>query len=111
VIFTHHQVGERLTGAVLGDLLAVVEDGGDVGVAERGGVLGLRPEAGHERRVAGVLAAQYLHRHRPVERDVGSPPDLAHATGRDELVELVAVAQAPSSWFDHGDDSSPVRPA
>ena len=56
----HDQVGERLAGAVLRRGLAVVEDGGGVGVAQRGGVLGLGAEAGDERRVAGVLAAQDL---------------------------------------------------
>ena len=62
-----------------------------------------------KRRVAGVLAAEHLHRDRPVQGDVGRPPDLAHAAGGDQLVQLVAVAQAPSSWFDHGGHSSPVR--
>jgi hypothetical protein len=106
----HDQVGQRLAGAVLGYLLAVVEDGGDVRVAERGGVLGLGPEAGDERRVAGVLAAQHLDRDRPVQRDVVSAPHLAHAAGGDQLVQFVTVTQAPSSWFDHGGHSSFIRP-
>ena len=103
----HHQVGQRLAGPVLGGLLAVVEDGRDVGVAQRGRVLGLGPEARQEARVAGVLAAQHLHRDRAVQGGVQPAPDLAHAAGGDHLLELVAVAQAPSSWFDHGGHSCP----
>ena len=47
----------------------------------------------------------------PVQGDVRAPPDLAHAAGGDQLVQLVPVAQAPSSWFDQRGSLLAVRSA
>jgi hypothetical protein len=50
--------------------LAIVEDGRDVRVVQRRGVLGLGPEARAERCIAVELAARHLHREGTLEQGV-----------------------------------------
>src|SRR6188472_4043305 len=83
----HDQEGPA---ALQGVVLAVVEDGGDVGVVQRRGVPGLVLEPLPEARVVGVLALEQLDRDRPAENGVLRAPDLAHAAGGDPLLHLVA---------------------
>ena len=59
-------------------------------------MLGLGAESAEEGAVAGELAAQHLHRDRPLEQGVAGPPDPSHAAAGEDGLQLVAVAeQAP----------------
>ena len=78
-------------------------------MVQRGGVLRLGPEAGAERGVAGELAAQHLHRDRPLEQGVAGPPDPAHAAAGERHEELVPVAEQADSRF-HAVSSARSRP-
>ena len=59
-------------------------------VLEASGEAGLAQEALAEAAAVGELAGDHLQRHRPVEADVGSAVDDAHATARDQLFDPVA---------------------
>jgi hypothetical protein len=87
----HDEEGQLLAGVV--DGLAVVEDGGDVGVGQGRGVAGLVPEAREEARVPGELALEHLRRDDAVEHLVAGLPDLAHAAHGDRRGDLVAPGQ------------------
>ena len=87
----HDQVGAVGRRPVVGCALPVVEDRGDAGVVQRGGVARLGLEAGAEERVVGVLGLEHLDRHGPVQDGVARRPHLAHAAGGDARLEEVAV--------------------
>ena len=78
-------LGQRLSrqqlhdevGALVG--LAVVVDGGEVGVDESGPRAGLPLEAGEHRGIVALVAGDQLHRHSALENGVLGLPDLAHA--------------------------------
>ena len=86
----HHQVGPRVGVVVGARQLAVVEDGGDVGVLQPGRVAGLGGEALPEVLVAGVLVLEHLHRDLAVQHGVVGGPHLAHAAGGDHPLLVVA---------------------
>ena len=95
-------LGQRLAVDELHDeegqavVLAVVEDRGDVGVQEAGGVHGLVTEAeGEEALVVGV-GAHDLDRDAALEHVVDAGPDIGHAPGGDPLLEAVALAEDES---------------
>src|SRR5206468_4760566 len=76
-----------------------VVDRDDVRVAgEPGDGEGLTREALAHRRVLGMAAVEQLHRHRPAERRVRRPEDLAHASAPDRLGACVPVGQHPSAY-------------
>ena len=79
----HHQVG-----GVVG--LAVVVDGEDVGVVERGDRLRLALEARQEVGVRGEVGVEHLDRHAPLEQQIGGEEDLGEAALPDLPVEPVA---------------------
>ena len=84
----HHQVGGSAWPGV-----AEVVDLGDPRVAQRARVPGLLAEPLKRVRMVGVLGAQHLDRYGPFEQQVGRPPHLADAPGRDLLVQAVAIVE------------------
>ena len=77
-------------------VLAEVVDRDDVGVAERGGRLGLLPEARREVGVAQVLRTEQLERDVATELGIGGAVDGRHPAAAQQLDQAVAATQGLS---------------
>jgi hypothetical protein len=86
----HDDVGHR---ADPGRVLAGVVDRDDGRMVQRGRRLRLTPEPRLERRVAGEVGPQHLHRDLPAEPQVVRQVDLGHAPAPEHVADLVAVAE------------------
>ena len=74
-------------------VLAEVVHDGDAGVLQRGRRLGLPPQPGDQRRVAGQLRQQDLDRHLPVQPLVEGRPHFAHAAPAQPFLQPVPSPQ------------------
>ena len=69
--------------------LAIVVHPGDGRMGQGPGMTRLSPEPGQGLGMPGILGAQQLDRHWPVQHGVYRPPDLAHAARGDPAIEPV----------------------
>ena len=74
-------------------VLAVVVDGDDVRVAQRGGRLGLLPEAGREIGVAEVLGAKQLQGDIATEPGIGGAIDGRHAAAAQQFDQSISAPE------------------
>src|SRR5258708_7702082 len=81
-------------------VLAHVEDGDDVRVAQAGSSARLTPKALEEFRVFGKLRVEQLDRDGSVEQRVLGLPDRAHATAGNLLDQPIAAAEHPPGALD-----------
>ena len=88
--FARHELHDEVGEVVV---LAVVEDGRDVRVAEVRRVQGLAAEATREDLLVVGAGSQHLDGHRPREHGVVGRPDVAHASGRDARGQRVAITE------------------
>ena len=77
-------------------VLAVVEDGGDVGVDQSRGVQRLVAEAKGEQLLVVGVGTHHLERDHPLQDLVLRRPDVGHAAGRDASLEPVPLAENES---------------
>ncbi len=90
-----HAVGQRAAAQQAHDnvagaaLDAVIIDGDDVRVLQRGGGLGLAREAGDEIGVGGQGSGQHLDGDGALERPLVGPVDGAHPAPAQQLAQLV----------------------
>ncbi len=95
-----HQLLEVLSVDELEDdelpvaMLAAVDHGDDVRMRKGGDGARLAPETLDVAVIARVLLVQHLQRDGASEQAVVRPVDARHASGADELLELVAVGQS-----------------
>ena len=90
----HHQVGRIRCSD-----LAVVVYRRDARMGQQPRIPGLGTEPGQAFLMSGVSGAQQLHRHRPIQHEVGSSPDLAHRACGDTVAQPIPPLEQQSGRY------------
>ena len=95
---TVDQLHNNIVGAVRRGNVVNLDD---IGVAQHGNSLALRPEAAAEFLIPGKFVLQYLNGNQPVQPVAPGLIDHCHAAGTDYLQKLVPVIQQLSNIIVH----------